>query len=150
MQAICRQNAGEMQAVGRQCAGKVQAVGRQNAGNLKYFIRMKQMDSQKKILSEIQSKKKHRGGMLGQHRHLLIEMTKKYFTQKEMAEMLKKIGAKISRQSISDYLIKMPITMEELNGKNESGSVNLNQWKNQKTSKKKKEKKVFFNLDKPF
>ena len=108
------------------------------------------MDSQKKILSEIQSKKKHLGGMLGQYRHLLVEMTKGYFTQKEMVETLDKIGVKITQQSISDYLIKMPITMEELNGKNESGSVNLNQWKNQKTSKKKKEKKVFFNLDKPF
>jgi archaellum biogenesis ATPase FlaH len=109
------------------------------------------MDSQKKILSEIQSKKKHRGGMLGQHRHLLIEMTKKYFTQKEMAEMMKKVGVKISRQSISDYLIKMPITMEELNGKNESSSVNLNQWKKQKTVKKSRSKKpVFFDISKPF
>ena len=108
------------------------------------------MDSQKKILLEIQSKKKYRGGILGQYRRLLIEMTKKYFTHKEMAETLTKGGIKISRQSVSDYLMKIPITMEELNGKNESGSVNLNQWKKQKTSKKKKEKKVFFNLDKPF
>ena len=67
-----------------------------------------------------------------------------------MAEILNKGGIKITQQAISKYLKKRPITMEELNGKNESGSVNLNQWKNQKTSKKKKEKKVFFNLDKPF
>ena len=77
-------------------------------------------------------------------------MTKNYFTHKEMAETLTKGGIKISRQSVSDYLMKIPITMEELNGNNESGSVNLNQWKKQKTSKKKKEKKVIFNLDKPF
>ena len=67
-----------------------------------------------------------------------------------MAEKMNKVGIKISRQAITNYLMKIPITMEELNGKNESGSVNLNQWKKQKTSKKKKEKKVFFNLDKPF
>jgi len=109
------------------------------------------MDSQKKILLEIKSKKKHRGGMLGQYRHLLIEMTRGYFSQKEMVETLGKIGVKITQQSISDYLIKMPITMEELNGKNESGSVNLNQWKKQKTVKKAKSKKpVFFDINKAF
>lgn len=109
------------------------------------------MDSQEKIISEIQSKKKHLGGVLGEYRHLLIEMTKKYFTQKEMAEALGRIGVKISRQSISDYLIKIPITMEELNGNNESGSVNLHQWKKQKTVKKAKSKKpVFFDISKPF
>ena len=41
--------------------------------------------------------------------------------------------------------------MEELNGKNESGSVNLNQWKKQKTVKKAKSKKpFFFDISKPF
>jgi arginine repressor len=112
---------------------------------------MKQMDSQKKILLEIQSKKKHRGGMLGQYRHLLIEMTKKYFTHKEMAETLNKGGIKISRQSVSDYLMKMPITREELNGKNESDGIDLNQWKNKRPAKKSRSKKpVFFDISKPF
>ena len=108
------------------------------------------MDSQEKMILEIQAVDKRYGSVLEQYRQALIEMTKKYFTQKEMAEMLNKGGVKITRQGISKYLRKKPITMEELNGKNESGSVNLNQWKKQKTSKKKKEKKVFFNLDKPF
>jgi len=109
------------------------------------------MDSQEKIISEIQSVDKRHGSVLEQYRQALIEMTKKYFTQKEMAKMLNKGGVKITRQGISKYLIKKPITMEELNGNNESGSVNLNQWKKQKTVKKTKSKKpVFFDISKPF
>jgi len=109
------------------------------------------MNSEKKIISEIQSKKKHLGGILGQYRHLLIEMKRRYFTQKEMVEMLDKMGVKITQQSVSDYLIKMPITREELNGKNESDSVDLNQWKNKRPAKKSRSKKpVFFDISKPF
>ena len=108
------------------------------------------MDSQEKILLAIKADKKQRGSVLEQYRQALIEMKRRYFSQREMAEMLNKGGVKISQQAVSNYLRTRPITMEELNGKNESGSVNLNQWKKQKTSKKKKEKKVFFNLDKPF
>ncbi len=108
------------------------------------------MDSQEKILLEIQAIDKHHGSVLEQYRQALLEMTKKYFSQKEMAETLNKGGVKITQQAISKYLKKRPITVAELNGNNDSGSVNLNQWKKQKTSKKKKEKKVIFNLDKPF
>ncbi len=108
------------------------------------------MDSQEKILLAIKADKKQRGSVLEQYRQALTEMKRRYFSQREMAEMLNQGGVKISQQAVSNYLRKKPITMDELNGSNESGSVNLNQWKKQKTSKKKKEKKVFFNLDKPF
>ena len=109
------------------------------------------MDSQEKILLEIQAIDKHHGSVLEQYRQALLEMTKKYFSQKEMAEILNKGGIKITQQAISKYLKKRPITMEELNGNNESGSVNLNQWKKQKTVKKAKSKKpFFFDISKPF
>ena len=108
------------------------------------------MDSQEKILLAIKADKKQRGSVLEQYRQAVTEMKRRYFSQREMAEMLNQGGVKISQQAVSNYLRKRPITMEELNGKNESGSVNLNQWKKQKKSKKKKEKKVIFNLDKPF
>lgn len=77
----------------------------------------KQKYSQEKLLLEIQSTVKHRGGILGQYRHLLIEMVKRYFTHGDMVEMLSKINVKISRQSISSYLLKVPITRDELNAK---------------------------------
>ncbi len=109
------------------------------------------MDSQEKILLEIQSKEKHHGSVLEQYRQALIEMTKKYFTQKEMAKMLNKGGIKITQQAVSNYLRKMPITMEELNGKTESDSVNLNKWKEQKPVRKSRSKKpVIFDLTKAF
>ena len=105
------------------------------------------MDSQEKILLEIQAIDKHHGSVLEQYRQALLEMTKKYFSQKEMAEILNKGGIKITQQAISKYLKKRPITMEELNDKN----VNLNQWKKQKTVKKSRSKKpVFFDISKPF
>ncbi len=81
-------------------------------------------------------------------------MKRRYFSQREMAEKMNKVGIKISRQAITNYFRKRPITMEELNGKTESSSkennTNLNKWKEHKKSKKKKPKKVFFDLDKPF
>ena len=80
-------------------------------------IPIKEVTLQEELLSEIQSTVKHRGGILEQYRHLLIEMVKRYFTQEEMAEMLSKINVKISQQSISNYLLKVPITREELNSK---------------------------------
>ena len=144
MQPICNQLGTEMQILGNRGATGLQPI------NKIFALWEEYMDSQEKIILEIQAVDKRHGSVLEQYRQALIEMTKKYFTQKEMAEMLNKGGVKITRQGISKYLRKKPITMEELNGKNESGSVNLNQWKKQKTSKKKKEKKVFFNLDKPF
>ena len=109
------------------------------------------MDSQEKILLAIKADKKQRGSVLEQYRQALTEMKRRYFSQREMAEMLNQGGVKISQQAVSNYLRKMPIIMEELNGKNESGSVNLNQWKKQKTVKKTKSKKpVFFDISKPF
>ena len=104
------------------------------------------MDLKKKLILEIKSDKKQRGSVLEQYRSELIEMKRRYFSQREMAEKMNKVGIKISRQAITNYLSKRPITIAELNDKN----VNLNQWKKQKTSKKKKFKKVFFDLDKPF
>ena len=74
------------------------------------------MDSQEKILLEIQAIDKHHGSVLEQYRQALLEMTKKYFSQKEMAEMLNKGGVKITQQAISKYLKKRPITVAELNG----------------------------------
>ena len=109
------------------------------------------MDLKKKLILEIKSDKKQRGSVLEQYRPELIEMKRRYFSQREMAEKMNKVGIKISRQAITNYLRKRPITMEELNGKNESSSVNLNQWKKQKTVKKAKSKKpVFFDISKPF
>jgi hypothetical protein len=109
------------------------------------------MDLKKKLILEIKSDKKQRGSVLEQYRPELIEMKRRYFSQREMAEKMNKVGIKISRQAITNYFRKRPITMEELNGKNESGSVNLNQWKKQKTVKKTKSKKpVFFDISKPF
>jgi hypothetical protein len=68
-----------------------------------------------------------------------------------MAEMMNKVGIKISRQAITNYLMKMPITTEELNGKNESNSVDLDKWKRQTRAKKSRSKKpVFFDISKPF
>jgi hypothetical protein len=47
--------------------------------------------------------------------------------------------------------MKMPITTEELNGKNESNSVDLDKWKRQTAAKKSRSKKpVFFDISKPF
>ena len=80
-------------------------------------IPIEKVTLQEELLLEIQSTVKHRGGILGQYRHLLIEMVKRYFTQEEMVEMLSKINVKICRQSISSYLLKVPITREELNSK---------------------------------
>ncbi len=108
------------------------------------------MDLKKKLILEIKSDKKQRGSVLEQYRPELIEMKRRYFSQREMAEKMNKVGIKISRQAITNYLRKRPITMEELNGNNESGSVNLNQWKEQKASKKKKVQKVIFDLNEPF
>ena len=109
------------------------------------------MDSQEKILLAIKADEKQRGSVLEQYRQALIEMKKRYFSQREMAEMLNQGGVKISQQAVSNYLRKRPITMEELNGNNESGSVNLNQWKKQKSVKKSRSKKpVFFDISKPF
>ena len=108
------------------------------------------MDLQKKLISEIKSDTKQRGSVLEQYRPELIEMKRRYFSQREMAEKMNKVGIKISRQAITNYLRKIPITTEELNGKNESNSVNLNKWKEQKASKKKKVKKVIFDLNEPF
>ena len=105
------------------------------------------MDSQEKILLAIKADEKQRGSVLEQYRQALIEMEKRYFSQREMAEMLNQGGVKISQQAVSNYLRKRPITMEELNDKN----VNLNQWKKQKTVKKSRSKKpVFFDISKPF
>ena len=108
------------------------------------------MDLQKKLILEIKSDKKQRGSVLEQYRPELIEMKRRYFSQREMAEKMNKVGIKISRQAITNYLRKRPITMEELNEGNESNSVNLNQWKEQKASKKKKVQKVIFDLNEPF
>ena len=108
------------------------------------------MDLKKKLILEIKSDKKQRGSVLEQYRPELIEMKRRYFSQREMAEKMNKVGIKISRQAITNYLRKIPITTEELNGKNESNSVNLNKWKEQKASKKKKVKKVIFDLNEPF
>jgi len=108
------------------------------------------MDSQEKILLAIKADNKQRGSVLEQYRQALIEMKRRYFSQREMAEMLNKGGVKISQQAVSNYLRKRPITTEELNEGNESNSVNLNQWKEQKASKKKKVKKVIFDLNEPF
>ena len=80
-------------------------------------VPIKEVTLQEELLLEIQSTVKHRGGILGQYRHLLIEMVKRYFTQEEMAEMLSKINVEISQQSISNYLLKVPITKDELNNK---------------------------------
>ena len=111
------------------------------------------MDLKKKLILEIKSDKKQRGSVLEQYRPELIEMKRRYFSQREMAEKMNKVGIKISRQAITNYFRKRPITMEELNGKTESSSkennTNLNKWKEQKVVKK-KEKKVVFNLNKPF
>ena len=109
------------------------------------------MDLKKKLILEIESDKKQRGSVLEQYRSQLIEMKRRYFSQREMAEKMNKVGIKISRQAITNYFRKRPITMEELNDKNESGSVDLNQWKKQKTVKKSRSKKpVFFDISKPF
>jgi len=108
------------------------------------------MDLKKKLILEIKSDKKQRGSVLEQYRPELIEMKRRYFSQREMAEKMNKVGIKISRQAITNYFRKRPITTEELNGKNESNSVNLNKWKEQKASKKKKVKKVIFDLNEPF
>ena len=75
------------------------------------------MDSQEKILLAIQTDKKRRGSVLKQYRQALIEMKRRYFSQREMAEMLNQGGVKISQQAVSNYLRKRPITMEELNDK---------------------------------
>ena len=104
------------------------------------------MDSQEKILSKIQSEEKQHGSILEQYRQALIEMTRKYFSQKEMAEMLNRGGVKITQQAISKYLNKRPITVAELNG----DTPNFNHWKEVKKSKNKKPKRVIFDLDKPF
>ncbi len=104
------------------------------------------MDLKKKLILEIKSDKKQRGSVLEQYRPELIEMKRRYFSQREMAEKMNKVGIKISRQAITNYLNKRPITVAELNGDN----PNFNYWKEHKKSKKKKPKKVFFDLDKPF
>ena len=104
------------------------------------------MDLKKKLILEIKSDKKQRGSVLEQYRPELIEMKRRYFSQREMAEKMNKVGIKISRQAITNYFNKRPITVAELNG----DTPNLNRWKNVRQSKKKKPKKVFFDLSKPF
>jgi hypothetical protein len=109
------------------------------------------MDLHKKLISEIRADKKQRGSILEEYRPALIEMKRRYFSHREMAEMMNKVGIKISRQAITNYLMKMPITTEELNGKNESNSVDLDKWKRQTAAKKSRSKKpVFFDISKPF
>ncbi len=85
--------------------------------NSEIRIPIEKVSLHEELLLEIQSTVKHRGGILEQYRHLLIEMVKRYFTQGDMVEMLSKINVKISRQSISSYLLKVPITRDELNAK---------------------------------
>ena len=74
-----------------------------------------QNNLQEKLLLAIQADEKQRGSVLEQYRQALIEMKRKYFSHREMAEMLNKGGVKISRQSISNYLQKKPISKTELN-----------------------------------
>ena len=44
------------------------------------------MDLKKKLILEIKSDKKQRGSVLEQYRPELIEMKRRYFSQREMAE----------------------------------------------------------------
>ena len=113
------------------------------------------MDLKKKLILEIKSDKKQRGSVLEQYRSELIEMKRRYFSQREMAEKMNKVGIKICRQAITNYFRKKPITTEELNGITDSPSkennTNLKKWKEQKTVKKTRSKKpVFFDISKPF
>ena len=62
------------------------------------------MDLKKKLILEIKSDKKQRGSVLEQYRQELIEMKRRYFSQREMAEKMNKVGIKISRQAITNYL----------------------------------------------
>jgi len=128
------------------------------------------MGVKENLILKVANKDVQSRSQLEQYRQVLIEMRKKYFTQKEMAELLNSEGIQITQQSISLYLKKFPITKVELSGagiceknKNKKGrkakgkkreivedQIDLKEWKDQKSSMQKEKQKVLFDLNKPF
>lgn len=128
------------------------------------------MDIKEKLLLKIEKKEMHYRSKLHQFRGVLVEMKKKYLTQKEIAEMLNDSGVPITQQAISQYLTKHPITKNELKEKavieniikdkcsNKKGGkkniinqkIDLQEWAEGNKENIESEKEVLFDLNKPF
>ena len=80
---------------------------------------------------------------LDQYRHVLIELHRKFYTQREMSEILQGNGVDISQQAISQYLQRHPFTKDELK-QVESGLVKSDTAKSKQTQKTKEDSKSFW------
>jgi len=128
-------------------------------------VENKQNIEHNKLLEAVQNLPPKQRSVLDGCRLALIELHKKFYTQREMAELLNANGIEISQPAISQYLKRHPFTKDELKEiekdlikpiktkqtkKKEQNSQTSDEFWKKPQQQKEQNKKFEVNLDKPF